>query len=66
MTDLAADITQHDLGEPIGVVEDGSDYRVLHSDRRFAAVKRLGWIEVPAQVLVGPDRAIRSVSRPER
>jgi ParB-like chromosome segregation protein Spo0J len=66
MTDLAADITEHGLVEPIGVMEDGSDYRVLQGDRRFAAVKRLGWIEVPVQVLAGSDPAIRAASGPER
>jgi ParB-like chromosome segregation protein Spo0J len=65
-TDLAADITEHGLGGTIGVVEESSNYRVLHGDRRFATVKRLGWIEVPAQVLVGPDQALRALSGPER
>jgi ParB-like chromosome segregation protein Spo0J len=54
VADLAAQITQRGLVEPICVVVDGPDYHVVHDEQRFAAVKKLGWIEVPAQV-VGPD-----------
>lgn len=54
-SDLAADIIKRGLVKPIGVVVNGSDYVVVYGERRFAAVKKLGWTEVPAQVL-GQDK----------
>lgn len=50
-SDLAADIIKRGLVKPIGVVVHGSDYVVVYGERRFAAVKKLGWTEIPAQVL---------------
>jgi ParB family transcriptional regulator, chromosome partitioning protein len=47
VAEIASGIVQHGLVEPIGVV-DGPEYHVVHGEKRFAAVKRLGWTEVPA------------------
>ncbi len=57
VAEIASGIVQHGLVEPIGVVVDGPEYHVVHGEKRFAAVKRLGWKEVPAQV-VSPDHQL--------
>jgi ParB/RepB/Spo0J family partition protein len=51
--DLAEDIAKHGLLQPIGVVADGEKYHIVFGDRRFTAVKKLNWTEIPAQIL--PD-----------
>lgn len=66
LTHLPADITKRGLVEPIGVIVDGPDYRVVFGNRRFAAVKRLGWTEVPAKVLAGLDKALRALDRQDQ
>jgi hypothetical protein len=53
-SDIASGIIQHGLMEPIAVVVVGPEYHVVQGEERFAAVKKLGWTEVPAQV-VSPD-----------
>jgi ParB-like chromosome segregation protein Spo0J len=53
-SDIASGIIKHGLVKPIAVVVDGPKYQVVHGEERFAAAKRLGWTEIPAQV-VRPD-----------
>jgi ParB-like chromosome segregation protein Spo0J len=50
-SDVASGIIKHGLVKPIAVVVDGPKYQVVHGEERFAAVKRLGWTEIPAQVI---------------
>jgi ParB-like nuclease domain len=56
-SNIASGIAQHGLMEPIWVVVVGPEYHVVHGEERFAAVKKLGWTEVPAQV-VSPDHEL--------
>jgi hypothetical protein len=53
-SDIAAGILKHGLVKPIGVVVDGPNYHIVYGQQRFAAVKKLGWTEIPAQVLGDP------------
>jgi ParB family transcriptional regulator, chromosome partitioning protein len=50
---LKASIRRIGLINPVGVVVEGDQYRVVHGHRRFAACKELGWSEVPCIVLSG-------------
>jgi ParB family chromosome partitioning protein len=48
LQDLADDIAQHGLMNPVTVRRQGSRYDLIAGNRRLAAVRRLGWLEIPA------------------
>lgn len=48
--ELAQTIDEEGLLQPIIVREDGDDYEIIAGERRFRAVKSLGWEKIPAIV----------------
>ena len=56
---LAENIRKNGLLQPIVVVTEGDSYQLLIGQRRYLAVKKLGWKEIPAMVLgkIDPIRA---------
>lgn len=48
MTSLMASIKETGLLQPIGVAKDGKNYTIVFGNRRFIAMKKLGWEEIPA------------------
>lgn len=60
LIELAADIQQHGLLQPIGVRAAGADtYQLLWGSRRLAAARRLRWTHVPAHVYTTTDEATK-------
>lgn len=57
--DLAENIRKNGLLQPILVVQERDSYQLLIGQRRYLAVKKLGWKEIPAMVLgkIDPIRA---------
>ncbi len=47
LQDLADDIAQHGLLNPVTVRRDGQIYDVIAGNRRLAAMRRLGWTDIP-------------------
>lgn len=50
LTDLMQSIKKEGLLQPIGVRKKGKYYEVMFGNRRFEAVKKLGWATIPATI----------------
>ncbi len=51
MDDLISSIREFGLLEPLLVVKEGENYRLVAGHRRLIAVRALGWEKVPSNVL---------------
>lgn len=58
ISDLAANISQLGLLEPIGLLKNEERYQLLYGERRFLAAKSLGWPTIPAVVHTDKSTAL--------
>lgn len=49
VSDLMASIKLHGILQPIGLSRNGEKYIVVFGNRRFHAMKKLGWLKIPAE-----------------
>ena len=62
---LAASISTHGLLQPIVVRQNGDRFQIIAGERRFRAVTRAGWSEVPVHVLSVDDRQMSELALTE-
>ncbi|MGL6194686.1 MAG: ParB/RepB/Spo0J family partition protein [Thermoguttaceae bacterium] len=62
---LAASISTHGLLQPIVVRKVESRYQIIAGERRFRAVTRAGWSEVPVHILSVDDRQMAELALTE-
>jgi len=48
---LAENIQKNGLLQPIVVLKEGDSYQLIIGQRRYLAVKKLGWTEIPAMIV---------------
>jgi ParB family chromosome partitioning protein len=66
--ELAASIKRHGLLQPVVVkrLAAGSGYRLVAGERRFRAVRTLGWTEVPAIITDGNEDQLALIENVQR
>jgi ParB family chromosome partitioning protein len=62
---LAQSIQSQGLVQPIAVRQVGNRYQIIAGERRYRAVKRLGWNEIPAQIHEADDRKMAELALTE-
>ena len=65
LEELAQSIQSHGILSPIAVRQAGERYQIIAGERRFRAALRLGWSEIPAQVLDADDRQMAELALTE-
>lgn len=62
ISELAASIEKQGLLQPVSVRPDGDGYELIHGERRYRAVSKLGWGTIRAEVRDLSDREALEVS----
>lgn len=62
LADLAASIAASGLLQPVVVRPKGSGYELIAGERRWRAVQRLGWTQVPAVLKEVDDRTLLTLA----
>jgi ParB family chromosome partitioning protein len=62
LAELAASLKEHGLVQPIVVRAQGDRYQLIAGQRRLAAARRLGWVQVPVRVLDVDDRQMAEIA----
>ena len=62
---LAQSIQMQGLLSPIALRQVGERYQIIAGERRFRAVLRLGWSEIPAQILTADDQKMAELALTE-
>lgn len=65
LSDLAQDINQNGILQPLGVRESNGKFEVIFGRRRLEAAKSIGLVEVPCQLLEGDDEQLEWISLAE-
>jgi ParB family chromosome partitioning protein len=60
--DLAASINEDGLLSPLVVTKEGERYRIIAGERRYHAVKKLGWTDVECRILSRKERDLFRIS----
>ncbi len=62
LAELADSLREHGLVQPVVVRQREGRYQLIAGQRRLAAARKLGWLQVPARVLDVDDRQMAEIA----